>query len=87
MPAKQRIRRDQRPDLDELYAAQLLGALSNATSLYIGEAKALSTQLLAKRSVLFLQLVDHVLLGLIHLASQNQRESLKRETAHRSKLG
>ncbi|MBK7951179.1 MAG: hypothetical protein IPK00_21070 [Deltaproteobacteria bacterium] len=66
--------------------AQLLGALGEATALYIREAKALSTQLLAKRSVLFLQIVDHVLLGSIHPASQKQRESLKRETDHRPKF-
>jgi len=65
VPAKQRIGRDERPDLDELPAAQLLGALSEATSLTIGEAKAFSTQLLTKGSILFLEVTDHVLLGSI----------------------
>lgn len=53
MPAKQSIGRDDRANLGELPAAQLLGSLGEATSLNVGEPHAFPTHLLSKGSILF----------------------------------
>ena len=86
MPSKERIRGDECADFNELLTTHPLRAFGETPPLNIGEAKAPSNQLLSEGSVLFLEIVDHVLLSPIHPAGQNQCQELKRESVHGLKL-
>jgi hypothetical protein len=82
VPSKQRIRGDEGPDLHELLTTRLFRKFGETPPSNVRETKALSAQLFSERSVLFLEIVDHILLGSIHPAGQNQCQELKRESVH-----
>jgi len=84
VPAQQRIRGDDRRALVQPGSSQWLGLSREPATLGIREAKPLSAELFAKRSVLGLQILDHLYPLAGDPADQQVQEELNRER-HRNR--
>ena len=66
MPRQQRLRRDDARHLGQPFASQPFRLGGQATPLVVGQPQSPITELLAQHAVLFPQIVDHLLLRLMH---------------------
>jgi hypothetical protein len=93
VPSEQSIRCHQGLYLQEPSSADLLGLYREPSTLLIGEAESLPTQLLPQGSVtrklrfLLLEIFDHVLLVSIDPASEDRHQKLERQSVHQCEFG
>ena len=73
MPSQQSLRCDNTGDLLELPELDLLGLTGQSSSLLIGEAQALGSEMLSQHSNLLPQVFNHVLLIAVHPAGQTNQ--------------
>src|SRR6516162_4160171 len=78
MPSQERCRRHDSRQLMKHTPAQFLGPDRQASALIVIEMQPLASQLLSQHAVLFLQKVDHILLSLVHPASEGNQNQPKR---------
>ena len=87
MPGQQRLGRDNRGQLRHCASSQPLRFQSQPTTLVIGETESAASELFAQDPVLLAQIIERLLLPLIHPAATeittNRNES---RTPHRSTL-
>jgi len=82
VPAKQCVGRHQRADLEETFAADLLGPARETPALSIGQEQAPFAELLSEHPILRLQVLDHVLLAAVHPPGEEHHQTLKLQSAH-----
>ncbi|HEX4166069.1 MAG TPA: hypothetical protein VHZ55_11400 [Bryobacteraceae bacterium] len=78
MPGQQSIGRDQHGHFSQQLAAQPLTSYSWAPALVVIEKYSPISELLAQYSILLSQVLDHLLLVLIHPAGSRHQQELKR---------
>ena len=86
VPSKQSVRRHEGADLEEPFSTDCLCLGSESTALRIGESQSLSAQLLVQRSILLLEIFDHILLVQVHPAGEDQYQKLNLQRVHRPDL-
>jgi hypothetical protein len=85
VPGQQSLRRDDRRDLRQSAPAEPLGSGSEPTALVIRATNSAAAELLAQNPILLTEIVDCLLLLLIHPArDRDQHEPERIENAHRS---
>jgi len=82
VPPKQGVWCRQGSDLEEPFSADRPGLRCQTTALTICEKQTLSTQLLEKYAVLFLQVLDHVLLAAIYPSGEHQHQEFQLQRVH-----
>jgi hypothetical protein len=89
VPSEQSIRRHQGLDLGEPFPTDLLGLYREPSTLLIGEAEPLPTELLPQGSItrklrfLLSEIFNHVVLVSIDPASEDQHQKLQRQSVYR----
>jgi len=78
MPRQQRLGRDDRGDLLQNFATQLLGFRSKAAPLVIGKAKSVSADLRSQNPIFFDDIFDHLLLSPVQPTGNRNDEKRKR---------
>ena len=79
---RQRIRSDERGDLEQSTASDSFRALREAAPLHVGELDPPSAELLLEDAVLFAEILDYVLLTTIHPAGKHPQQELKLQLMH-----